>query len=327
MQINPQEIKNILVVRNDRFGEFLLNIPALRALRETFKGAKIILAVDPYVRELAEAIPFVDEVVEGSQKNHSLSDKFKFIGNLRKKNIDMAVMLNPSKEFNIITFFAGIPIRAGYARKCGFFLNLKMKDKKHAGEKHEVEYNLELVRLVGADTHDFSLSLKIDDSIISGLGDDLNCKSYSTIVAIHPWTSDPVKQWSLEKFKELALKLLGYQGLKVVIVGGKEEAGKSSEIFAGFGSGVLNLTGKTTLLQLAVVLKRCKLLISGDSGPVHLASAVGTPVLALFRNDIPGKTSKRWGPWGAGHAVIEKRKLSDINVDEVFYKTKEMIER
>lgn len=327
MQINPQEIKNILVVRNDRFGEFLLNIPALRALRETFKGAKIILVVDPHVRELAEAIPFVDEVVEGGQKNHSLSDKVKLIGNLRKKSIDIAVLLNPSKEFNIITFFAGIPIRAGYARKCGFFLNLKIKDNKHTGEKHEVEYNLELVRLVGADTHDFSLSLKIDDSIISGLGDYLKCKSYSTIVAIHPWTSDPVKQWPLENFRELAIKLLGYHKLKVVIVGGNEEADKSREIFAALGPGVLNLTGKTNLLQLAAILKKSKLLISGDSGPVHLACSVGTLVLALFRNDIPGKTSKRWGPWGAGHAVIEKRSLSDINVDEVFYKAKEMMER
>lgn len=327
MQINPQEIKNILVVRNDRFGEFLLNIQALRALRETFKGAKIILVVDPYVRELAEAVPFVDEVVEVSQKNHSLSDKVKFIGDLRKKNIDMAVMLNPSKEFNIITFFAGIPIRAGYARKCGFFLNLKMKDKKHAGEKHEVEYNLELVRLVGADTHDFSLSLKIDDSIISGLGDYLKCKSYSTIVAIHPWTSDPVKQWPLEKFRELAIKMLKYPNLKVIIVGGSEEADKSKEIFGNIGANAVDLTGKTTLLQLAAILKKSKLLISGDSGPVHLACAVGTPVLALFRNDIPGKTSKRWGPWGVGHAVIEKRSLFDINVDEVFYKAKEMMER
>ena len=80
-------------------------------------------------------------------------------------------------------------------------------------------------------------------------------------------------------------------------------------------------------MELAALLKKCKLLISADSGPVHLASAVGTPVLALFRNDIPGKCAKRWGPWGKGHSVIEKSCLSDIKVDEVFENAKEMIEK
>jgi len=74
-------------------------------------------------------------------------------------------------------------------------------------------------------------------------------------------------------------------------------------------------------------LKRCALLVSGDSGPVHLAAAVGTPIVALFRNDLPGKTSKRWGPWGKGHTVIEKENLEDISVDEVFEKVKQRLLR
>lgn len=326
MQIKPEAIKKIFVVRNDRFGEFLLNIPALRALKETFNG-RIILAVDPKVKELAGAVPFVDEVVEWSQKNHSLSDKFKLTVFLRKKNIDMAVMLNPSKEFNIITFLAGIPIRAGYARKCSFLLNLKMKDKKHITEKHEVEYNLDLVRLVGAQTKDLSLFLKIDDRMINNLGNGFLSNYPANFLAIHPWTSDPVKQWPLESFKELTMKFLRFPDFKVIIVGGREEAIKSSETFSYQCAGALDLTGKTTLLQLAAVLKRCKLLISGDSGPIHLASAVGTPVLAIFRNDLQGKTAKRWGPWGKGHSVIEKNRLSDIKVEEVFENAKEMIEK
>jgi len=83
-----------------------------------------------------------------------------------------------------------------------------------------------------------------------------------------------------------------------------------------------DLTGKTDLIQLAAFLKRCKVLISGDSGPVHLAACVRTPVVAIFRSDIPGKSALRWGPWGRGHSVIQKEKLADIEVDEVFAKTK-----
>ncbi len=70
-------------------------------------------------------------------------------------------------------------------------------------------------------------------------------------------------------------------------------------------------------MELAALLKRCSLLISCDSGPMHLAVSVGTPVVALFRNDLPGKGAQRWGPWGEGHTVIEKGRLEDISVDEL----------
>lgn len=325
MRINPRLIKNILVVRTDRFGEFLLNIPAMRALKETFTGAKLIAVVNPYVSELAGAVPFIGEVIEWQDKMHSLLQRLKLLGLLKNKNIDMALMLNPSREFNILAFLAGVPIRAGYDRKCSFFLTLKMKDEKHLGKKHEVEYNLDLIKLVGANTQDLSLSLKIDDGMMKAMSDAYSLRPDSFFIAIHPWTSDPVKQWPLENFKELAKEILRNTGLKVIIVGGKEELNKGRELFAGLG--VIDLTGRTSLLQLGAVLKICKLLISGDSGPVHLASALGIPVLALFRNDLPGKTAKRWGPWGKGHLIIERNCLSDIKVDEVFEKAKEMINR
>ncbi|MDD5409009.1 MAG: glycosyltransferase family 9 protein, partial [Candidatus Omnitrophica bacterium] len=135
-------------------------------------------------------------------------------------------------------------------------------------------------------------------------------------VAIHPFTSDPLKQWPVERFMELAERITRELGIKVVIVG--LTMGRSKEIIsAPRNDGIVDMVNKTSLVELAALLKRCSLLISCDSGPVHLAACVGTPVLALFRNDLPGKTSRRWGPWGEGHTVIEKGNLLDISVDEV----------
>ena len=326
MQINHKAIKNILVVRNDRFGEFLLNIPALRALKETFTNARIIAVVDPYVRELAKSISsFIDEIIEWSEERHSLLAKLRLVNLLSKKNINIALMLNPSKEFNIITRLCGIPIRVGYDRKCGFLLTHKMKDEKYLGNKHEIEYNLELVGLIGAKTQDLTLSLNINNDIINNLCKDFGITSYDNLIALHPWTSDPLKQWPRDNFFELAKRIADELGIKVIIVGGKEEEQKSKELFSGLENKIINLTGKTTLKQLAAILKQCRLLISGDSGPVHLASAVNAKVLAIFRNDIPGKSAKRWGPWGEGHIVIEKNNLCDISVDEVFSKVKVML--
>jgi ADP-heptose:LPS heptosyltransferase len=316
---------NILVFRNDRFGEFLLNIPALRALKGSNPGCRLTLVVDPYVAALARRIEGVDEVIGRKNCRHGLREIFKFSKGLKAKKFDLCVALNPSKESHIIGFLAGIPVRLGYGRKWGFLLNIKAKDRKALEEKHEVQYNLDLVRLAGAATQDLGLSLSVDNDIIISYIKDLGLSNFQDFVAVHPWTSDPVKQWQPERFRSLAGKLISELRLKVVIVGGKEEEARSRDLFSGFGENLIDLSGKTDLVQLAAVLKSCRLLISGDSGPVHLACCVNTPVLALFRNDLPGKASKRWGPWAKNCAVIEKSNLDNISAEEVLNKVKEML--
>ncbi|MFA5096955.1 MAG: glycosyltransferase family 9 protein, partial [Candidatus Omnitrophota bacterium] len=137
---------------------------------------------------------------------------------------------------------------------------------------------------------------------------------YGGAVAIHPFTSDPRKQWPAERFMELARRITQETKSKVVLVGKTENWGQSP---AGTVPNLIDLVNQTSLVELAQVLKQCKLLISGDSGPMHLSAAVGTPVIALFRNDLAGKTARRWGPWGQGHAVIENNDLAAITVEQV----------
>jgi ADP-heptose:LPS heptosyltransferase len=291
-------IKNILVIRNDRMGELLLNIPAMRALKETYPQARLSLAVNSAVCELAGAVECVDQVVVWDEVR----------GNLRKYKFDLCVVLNPTKEAHWAVFWAGIPVRVGYDRKWGFLLTHKLKDTKHQGMRHEVDCNLELVGLLGAFMQNKSISIKVDETLFPEL-------SVQKIIAIHPFTSDPVKQWPIQRFKELARRITQEVRAKVVFVGRVEDQGVPAVIDAG--DSITNMINKTSLVELAALLKRCSLLISCDSGPMHLAASVGTPVIALFRNDLPGKTAQRWGPWGSGHVVIEKGNLLDISVEEV----------
>ncbi len=311
--------KNILIVRNDRFGEFLLNIPAIRAVKEKFADSRIILVVDPYVKELAGKIPCIDEVVVWKNGKHSIMEIMRFAKLLKLKNIDICLVMNPSKDTNIAAYTAGIPTRVGYAHKWDFLLTKKTKDLKHLGQKHEIEYNLDLARLVGADTQDKGLVLNIDTTESHRGGVDTAAVGS---IAIHPFTSDHIKQWPEERFRELALRIAKEIDMEVLIIGGRNELQRSA-IFNNLDKRIKNLTGQTSLVQLASVLKKCKLLVSGDSGPAHLACAVKTPVIALFRNDIPGKGPKRWGPWGEGNIVIGKSSLADISVDEVLNKVKQ----
>jgi len=295
-------VKNILVIRNDRFGEFLLVIPALRALKEAHAKGKLTLAVNPQVKELAGLIEGVDEVFVWDELKRDL----------RRRKFDLCVIFNPAKEAHIAAFLSGIPVRVGYDRKWGFLLTHKIKDTKHLGNRHEVVCNLELVDSIGAKTADKSISLnKIPAQ---------NFSEYSGAIAIHPFTSDPVKQWPVERFIGLAKRLAPF---KVVLVGKTED----QEQFQPGNSplGVINLINKTSLVELAQVLKQCKLLITCDSGPMHLAAAVGIPVVALFRNDLPGKSAQRWGPWGEGHRIIEKAGLKDIEIEEVLAAVKDKL--
>jgi len=319
--INNLTVKKILVVRNDRFGEFLLIIPALRALKEKFKDAKIFAVVNPYVKELAKAISYIDEIITWENRKHKFREILFFSHKLRKENFDLCIIFNPSKEFNIISFLAGIPIRVGYARKWDFLLTHKIEDKKYLGLKHEIDYNLELVRIIGADTDDKSLNLEIKGEI-----DIPQIDNYKNSVIVHPWTSDSIKQWPIEYFRDLVLRLVRELNEKVIIIGGKENLDISQKYFSDLDESIINLTGKTTLLELAVILKNSKILISLDSGPVHLASCVDTPVLAIFRNDIPAKSPIRWGPRSKKSIVIAKNNLSDITVEEVLDKVKEVLE-
>lgn len=328
-------MRKILVVRNDRFGEFLLNIPAMRAVKETYPAAQLHVAVAAGVAELARAVPLIDRVIVFPAQESSWLDRCAAVLRYRREKYDAAAVLNPTALAHQLLFWSGIPRRVGYSRKHPFFLTHTLEDVKGLGRQHEVENNLELISLLGCSTKDRSLALCVPADVQEHVARKWNLDPSARYVAVHPWTSDPVKQWPLERFEKLVLRLVKDQSRKAVILG-RPESWHQPVAFPAL-PGIIDLAGRTTLLEAAAVLKSCAVLVSGDSGPVHLAASVGTPVVALFRNDMPGKNPERWGPWpscqlasgaswqrGAGsgqpgpkHSVIQNSSLENITVDEV----------
>ncbi|HNX81558.1 MAG TPA: glycosyltransferase family 9 protein [Candidatus Omnitrophota bacterium] len=304
-------MKRILVVRNDRLGEFLLTIPAFNALKEYYADAQISVVVNPYLSELATAVDSLDTIFCWKNKKHTLRQIITFSRQLRKEKFDLCVIFNPTKEFNIISFLAGIPIRVGYKRKWPFLLTHTMLDKKDRALKHEVESNLELLKSLDIISYKQEFSLQTSDTCLKDILAPLDLHESDILIGLHPWTSDVVKAWPLENFQELSRLLLGRAHTKVVILGGKEEANRSSQAFHN-SAALIDLTGKTSLLQLAALIKRCNILVSADSGPVHVAACTKTATIALFRNDLNGKTALRWGPKAPKSKVLEAADLSRI---------------
>ncbi len=326
MKKTSVETKKILVVRTDRFGEFLLIIPALRALKETFPGCSITALTSPVVAEIAACVPFIDKVMVKPAGKWSWLRACLFAFKLRGMRFDIGIIFNPSKELNIVIFLAGIPLRLGYHRKWGFLLTHQIEDRSHPTQEHEIDHNLHLVGYLGASTKNRELSLSVDGSIINA---GLMTRILATrrpLVAIHPFTSDSVKQWPVDNFRSVAQRLRQELNARVIFVGQDNTRDIAYyDSFDIYEHTLVSLINKTTLPELAALLKRCDVLVSCDSGPVHLASCMGTPSIALFRSGMPGKTPQRWGSLTQGSIVIQRPELSEITVEEVVTWVKEIV--
>ena len=311
--------KRILIIRTDRIGDVLLSTPAIKAVKDFYPNSFLAVMVRPYAKEIIEGNPYVDELIiydKYGEQNNILSS-IKFAMNLKKKKFDLAIVLHPTNRVNLITFFAGIPERIGYNRKMGFLLTKKMEDKKHLGEKHEMEYSFDIIRFLGIEPKDKKLLMPIkqpSENWADGILKKNRVSSNDKIAAIHPGASCPSKIWPQKFFSDLANKLANDYGYKIVIIAGPNDKEVARKVIMGIDYPVIDLSGQTTISELASILKRCKLFISNDSGPVHISTAVDTPTISIFGRSQKGLSPLRWGPLGERDKFLHK----DVGCIECF---------
>jgi len=303
--------KRILITRTDRIGDVMLSTPVIKALRENYPNAYIAMMVSPYAKDVVEGNPYLDEVItyDKDGKHKSWGRSIKLGRNLKKKKFDLALILHPSNRAHLLTFLAGIPKRVGYDIKLGSLLTDRIKHTKQFGEKHELEYNLDLLRYLSIEPEDKSLFMPIrpeSEKYVEGLFREEGIKNSDRLLAIHPGASCPSKVWPSERFAEAADRLAEKYGFKVLVVAGPKDTALAQNVIKRMRHPVLNLAGRISVSQLASVLKRCRLFISNDSGPVHISSALGTPVISIFGRSQKGLSPKRWGPLGEEDRVVSK---------------------
>jgi len=303
--------KRILIVRTDRVGDVLLSTPVIKALREEFPSAYIAMMVSPYAKDAIEGNPYLDEVIvydkDGRDKSWFASAKFAL--SLRKKKFDLALVLHPTNRVHLVTFFSGIPRRIGYDRKMGFLLSDRIKHTKQHGEKHELEYNLDLVRYLGIEPQDKTLFIPLKKEAEQWAADILGQEGITArdkLLALHPAASCPSKIWPQSRFAQVADRLADKYAFKVILIAGPKDMQYAAKTIKAMHKPAINLAGKLSVSQLASILKRCTLFISNDSGPVHIASAVGTPVISIFGRKQPGLSPRRWGPVGRRDKFLHK---------------------
>ena len=315
-------VRRGVFIRTDRLGETLLNLPAIAVLGAALPNAELTVVVHPALQDLVASAPGVDRVLpHDGDDTRWWARAIELAKALRAHQFDLAIVSNPKKELHLAVWLAGIPRRVGYGRKWGrWLLTDRLDDRKALGERHEVEYNLDLIRALGFPTTIPQWRLPRFDreqAEVLQLLQRQGIKPSDSLIAIHPWTSNPLKQWPAGRFQTLIRRCVERLAVQVVVIGGPEEAGRSKEVLLAHVP-VGDLTGKLTLRQLAALLQMARLLVSNDSGPVHLASAVGAKTVVLFGTPDPATGPGRWGPYGEGHWVIWKPAMEEIDVEDVF---------
>lgn len=301
--------ERILIVRNDRMGDLLMSLPAVHELKAAFPKAEVSLLVQKGLEPMVEGHPDVQRILTtGWRKGNGWGEIIRWAWRLRVRRFDWVVVMNPTRLFHVASFLAGIPVRIGYRRKLGFLLTRSIPDTKASRALHEAQYNLELVRLLGIQPAAQVLSLprqKETDAQAERLLSEHGIPLSSRPVAFHPWTSNPTKGWPLESFGTVMGQLLPF-GYSILTIGGEESVPRMEQWKARapeIAHRVVDLVGQVPLKTLPALLRLCSVLVSNDSGPVHVAAAVGTPTVVVAPRSH-GIQLARWHPLGNGHLLL-----------------------
>lgn len=314
-------VHRIVFMRTDRIGDVLMNVPAIRLLRQTYPKAWICLFADASVQDLLKAHPDLDEfmAVDADRIKTSFPYRMHCVQNLRRAKFDLAVVSNPDKHLHWIAFLAGIRQRVGYRRKAHFLLTKTLRDEKAGSGRHEMDLNLKLVKLVSDKSWDGSCELPVEPKSAEAVSSRLSraLVSKKGVVAVHPGTSHPAKRWIEEGFAAVC-RWADRQGFLPVLIGGSEETAASERVARRSDGAALDWTGSLSLAELAAFFhdRRVRALVSSDSGPVHVAWMSGTPVVALYAKDLPGSDPVRWGPRD-GRSRTFHRPMNEIGPEEV----------
>ncbi|MFC1806803.1 glycosyltransferase family 9 protein [Candidatus Omnitrophota bacterium] len=311
--MNRPEYKRILLTRTDRLGDVLLTTPAIKAVRDAYPNAYIAMVVRPYTELALKGNPHLNEVIVYDKYGayRSTAGSLKFAKSLRDNRFDLVIIFHPTNRMHILSFLAGIPKRVGYDERFSFLLTDRIKNLKHEGKKHESEYNFDLLDVLGVESSENKLYLTVDGEAqksVNLLLSKYGVKDNDKIISLHPGASCLSKMWPADKFAQLADKLIDKYNVKIVVTGASEKKDMDSceSVKKLMQKEALYFVGNLNIIELGALLQRSALFISNDSGPVHIAVAVNTPVISLFGRNQAGLGPKRWGPLGPKDISLHK---------------------
>jgi len=296
------ERPKILISRTDRIGDVVLSLPVARALKSVNPQALVHFLVREQTAPVIENQSGIDGTViyqDGERGAELLGS------HLAETRYDAVICLYPRPALAWAFFRAKIPVRIGTARRWySFLFTHRVNVSRRSSGRHEKDLNLDLLRPLGIDP-DYALvpelNLQPAGNAVTELLPEIEGNG-RPVAVIHPGDGGSAANWPLARYAALAGRL-SEANIDVIITGLASEKDRHYAAFGGFLGKERILTGHTSLRELLAVLARADIFIGGSTGPLHLAAALGTPVVGLY-GPIRTTTPDRWGPCGRGHIVL-----------------------
>jgi heptosyltransferase-2 len=337
------EIRRLLVRAPNWMGDAVMCEPALRGLRALFPSVEISVLAKPMVAELLGSQPEIDRVVVyDDKKSHAgLSGKWTLAGALRRQRYDLALLFQNAFEAALLAWLAGIPRRYGYVTDGrAVLLTDPVAVPDQAKLTHHVHYYWDLLKPLGLSGDPPAPQLAIapeEERTIAGRLSENGVAASDAVVGINPGsTYGGAKRWMPERFADTAERLCvdiertTGRGASVVILGGKGEEELGYAVAERMTRRTVVLSGRTTVRELMAAVKRCALLVTNDTGPMHVAAAVGVPVVAIF-GPTDWRTTAPFGqeagivrqpvecaPCLLRECPIDHRCMTRVSVDQVY---------
>ena len=304
-------MKKVLITRTDRIGDVVLSTPVFISLKKSFPSVSISVLVRPYTKEIVTDNPNLDEVIiydpEGEHK--TIGGLLKLAKEIEKKNFDTALILFLDFKVGLLTYLSKIPKRIGPGTKLAqIFLTDRIKQHRSKVDKHETDYNLELAEILGAKPirqSEIYIPYEITKNIDNFFSLIVNRQSSisNPIVGIHPGSGGSARNWKPERYAELADKIIDKTGAVIFVTGSPAEDELLDRLVSIIKGKAFKYISYGGLKELAAVIERFNVLVGPSTGPIHIATAVGTPVVSIYC-PIFVCQPKRWGPIGKNDIAI-----------------------
>ena len=292
--------QNLLIVRTDRIGDVILSLPLAGIVKKYYPDCKITFLLREYTKPLADNHPHIDEVI--ILKNET---KIKFWDNIKQlklKNFDACIIVNPSFLISLILFLSDIKIRIGTGyRLYSFLFNKRVYEHRKYGEKHELEFNINLLKEIGItekineDNLRFSLMLDVVSlEKVKTMLREIGVNNNNKLVIIHPGSGGSAVDLPLERMKALHKLISELDNVKIILTGSSEENDICRVV--NNNENVFNFAGRLNLRELSSLISLCDLFISNSTGPIHIAAALDRWIIGFYPK-IPACSQNRWGPY------------------------------
>lgn len=292
--ITLPERARILVARTDRIGDMILSLPVFTSLKSAFPRSRVCALTRSQTAELLEGRPDVDDIITFDSDTSRIpwGEFTRLLPEIRKREFDAAVILFSNFSVTALTALSGIPVRVGPATKIAqAFLTHRVRQRRSRTMRHETDHNLDLLSVLGATPVRVAFITPPRPRIVN-----LAKVEGRPLIGVHPGSGGSARNWPEERYVEL-VRELSNAGCDVVVTGSTAEKDLVERVTHMSGGQAVSYVGSGRLMELASVLSQLDAFVASSTGPLHMASAVGTPVVGIYC-PIFVCLPQRWGPIG-----------------------------